>query len=128
MGRAGVIWIPPELPDFLDLLGQRGVEMELVNTRVRYRPKRIAEAYRDGLVAFKPSITELLMCDYCPQHLEAQYVMEERLGLAADCGMPTHLGSPAWLIAVGAAMREDELGDPHSRFGDDDMFGLAWDT
>jgi hypothetical protein len=34
------------------------------------------------------------------------YIFQERLGIAADNGMDTSEGSPAWVIAMDEAMRE----------------------
>lgn len=33
---------------------------------------------------------------------DAVYVLGERLGVANGLGLPTHSGSPAWLVAVGS--------------------------
>jgi len=38
---------------------------------------------------------------------DGTYILAERLGIADDLGMPTHAGSPAWLIAAGEAMAVD---------------------
>ena len=37
---------------------------------------------------------------------EAGYVYGERMGIGNGLGMPTHPGSPAWLVAVGESMGE----------------------
>lgn len=37
---------------------------------------------------------------------DAEYVFNERLGIAADNGMSVEEGSPAWMIAAEEAMRE----------------------
>ena len=50
------------------------------------------------------------------------YIFQERLGIAADNGMDTSEGSPAWVIAMNEAMREwnrlksrGELADTENR-------------
>ena len=37
---------------------------------------------------------------------DAAYIFHERLGIAADNGMDTSEGSPAWITALEEAMRE----------------------
>lgn len=37
---------------------------------------------------------------------DAEYVFQERLGIAVDNGMSVEEGSPAWMIAAEEAMRE----------------------
>ena len=35
------------------------------------------------------------------------YAYYERLGIADDSGLPTHVGSPAWLAAMGEAIQAE---------------------
>lgn len=51
---------------------------------------------------------------------DATYIFHERLGVAADNGMDTSEGSPAWITALEEAMRElrksrPELADTENR-------------
>lgn len=53
---------------------------------------------------------------------DCAYIFQERLGIAADNGMDTSEGSPAWVIAMDEAMREwnrlksrGELADTENR-------------
>ena len=50
------------------------------------------------------AILDLLNDGYAPTKPEAVSVYFERLGIGDELAMPTHTGSPAWLIAVGESM------------------------
>lgn len=50
----------------------------------------------------------LLVNGYTPADDDAAYVLDERLGVADELQMPTHPGSPAWLVAVGESMGDTE--------------------
>lgn len=50
----------------------------------------------------------LMVTEYTPAHDNAAYVFDERLGVADELQMPTHPGSPAWLVAVGESGGETE--------------------
>ena len=53
----------------------------------------------------RAAILGLLAGRYAPAgDTDVGYVLSERLGVADGLGMPTHPGSPAWLIAAGEAM------------------------
>lgn len=55
------------------------------------------------------------------------YIFQERLGIAADNGMDTSEGSPAWMIAMDEAMRE--WLKLHGKVADDtQQKGTLWTT
>lgn len=94
------------LAGLLAALGRAGVELaphpsDL--TRLRHRPAALAPDLIGGLRHHREAILVLLMGAWLPGD-EAAYVFGERLGAADGLGMPTHAGSPAWLVAVGEAM------------------------
>ncbi len=75
--------------------------------RLRYRPAVLSTEQRDELRRHKPAVLALLRGEGVPgSDSEAAYILHERLGVAEELGMPTHPGSPAWLVAVGEAMGE----------------------
>jgi hypothetical protein len=49
----------------------------------------------------RAAVRSLLVHGYAPAGDDAGYVFGERLGVADELGMPTHVGSAAWLVAVG---------------------------
>ena len=57
------------------------------------------------LRSHKPWLLDLLAGSHAPRDdPEAAYTLAERLGIADDLEMPTHPGSPAWLVAVGESL------------------------
>lgn len=98
---------PHELGGLLVALGCAGIELAPHPTyaaRLRHRPADLPPDLSARLRMHKAAIVGLLVNGYVPVHDEARYVHGERLGIADDLGMPTHPGSPAWLVAVGESM------------------------
>jgi len=96
------------LSHFLLMLGQSGVELSANGDRLRHRPSMLAPDVLARLRMHKAAILGLLMDGYIADGVsdpEAAYLLFERLGIADDLGMPTHVGAPAWLIAVGESMQ-----------------------
>ena len=100
------------LPRLLLDLGCAGVELathQKAENRLKHRPAVLAADLSARLRMHKANILGLLArgSGYAPDPAtdpEAAYILNERLGIADDSNMPTHPGSPAWLIAVGASM------------------------
>lgn len=108
---------PPSAPlglgPLLLALGRAGVELAPHPTdagRLRHRPADLPPRLAAQLRMHKPAILELLAGVDAPADDDAAYTLGERLGIADDLGMPTHPGSPAWLVAVGASMHDGERG------------------
>ena len=59
-----------------------------------------------GVTIENATLADLLAKGYRPTG-EAEYVYNERMGMADGLKMPTHCGSPAWLVAVGEAMQAE---------------------
>ena len=96
-----------ELAALLVALGVAGVEVALHPTdatRIRYRPLTLPDALAQEIRSHRSDILALLRTDHAPTDPDAVYLMLERLGIGDDLGMPTHIGSPAWMIAVGESM------------------------
>jgi hypothetical protein len=92
------------LADMLVELGTAGIALRVRGGVLQMRcPKTVAER-------FEPHRETLLgvVDGYAPFSPEECYVFLERLGVGEDFGMPITPGSPAWLLAVGEAMRADE--------------------
>ncbi len=88
-------------------LGRTEIELARHPTdagRLRHRPAVLPPDLAARLRWHRAAILELLAGGYAPTDPEAEYVLRERLDIADDLGMPTHPGSPAWLIAVGESM------------------------
>ena len=97
-----------ELGECLFALGIVGVELATHPTnpmRIRHRPATLPDALVLAVLDHRNAILDLLNDGYSPTEPEAVYIYFERLGIGDDLGMPTHSGSPAWLIAVGESMR-----------------------
>lgn len=98
-----------ELALLLVTLGQSRLELPPHPNdavRLRYRPAGLPPALAASLRVHKPSVLELLVGGHAPTSgTDAEYVFSERLVVADDLRMPTHPGSPAWLIAVGESLR-----------------------
>ena len=101
-----------ELAALLVALGVAGVEVALHPTdatRIRYRPLTLPDALAQEIRSHRSDILALLRTDHAPTDPDAVYLMLERRGIGDDLGMPTHSGSPAWLIAVGESMKYSYL-------------------
>ena len=92
--------------------GSRGVELSpdpADPARLRHRPSKLPPDLADRLRFSKAELLALLrgvgVPDESDRDTESSIVMCERLGIADDLGMPTHPGSPAWLVAVGEGLQ-----------------------
>ena len=93
-------------------LGVAGIELATHPTnpmRIRHRPATLPTDLVDSVLDHRDAILDLLSNGYAPTDPDAVYLMLERLGIGDDLGMPTHSGSPAWLIAVGESMKYSYL-------------------
>ena len=77
--------------------------------KLRHRPAALPPELLQRLRVHKAAIISLLQGGYKPHNSDSKYLMLERLGIGDDLGMPTHSGSPAWLIAVGESMKYSYL-------------------
>lgn len=99
-----------ELALLLVALGRAGIELARHPTDpalLRLRPARLDPDLLARLRMHKAAILALLATGCVSDSAgapEAAYIQAERLGIADELAMPTHSGSPAWLIAVGEAM------------------------
>ena len=100
---------PHELAALLLALGCAGIEVASNPTdsaRLRHRPTDLPPDLSARLRVHKPTVLQLLANGYAPAiGTDAEYVFGERLGVADDLRLPTHPGSPAWLIAVGESLQ-----------------------
>lgn len=97
-----------DLAPLLVDLGTAGVELAARPgdaAGVRFRPATLAPGLASDLRAHKAALAALLSGVDGPYGADALYVLGERLGIADDLGMPTHRGSPAWLVAMGKALQ-----------------------
>ena len=88
-------------------LGVAGIELATHPTnpmRIRHRPATLPTDLVDSVLDHRDAILDLLSNGYAPTDPDAVYLMLERLGIGDDLGMPTHIGSPAWMIAVGESL------------------------
>lgn len=107
---------PHELAPLLVALGLAGTELAAYTTD----PARLWFKCPDGRAGPSPDLLERLRLhraailgllaggyvpDAHPTGDDAGYAYGERFGVADGLGMPTHFGSPAWLVAVGAPIR-----------------------
>jgi hypothetical protein len=102
---------PAELAPLLVALGRAGIELAPHPTdagRLRHHPAVLPPDLAARLRMHKPAILELLAGVDAPPDDDTAYALDERLGIADDLGMPTHPGSPAWLVAVGVSMHDGE--------------------
>ena len=106
---------PPELGKFLLALGRFGGEVAPHPTKpggVRIRSRKLPEKADAQGKSLESSIRKLLDEGYTPASDHAAYVFDERLSVGDELGVPTHRGSPAWLIAVGESMLAQIGGGP----------------
>ena len=73
---------------------------------ILHRPRTLSPDLSAALAACKPALLRLLATNFAPTP-DANDVFTERLAIADGLEMPTHLGSPAWLVAVGEALAHD---------------------
>ncbi len=94
------------LPEVLVALGCAGAELAAHPTDaggVRFRCPGLPPALRQAVCENRRALRTLLD-GYTPAGADRRYVFEERLGVAADLGMPVHVGSAAWLVATGESL------------------------
>lgn len=95
-----------ELAALLVALGRAGIELAPHTTdagRLRHRPEVLPPDLSARLRLHRDAVVLLLASGYAPAGDGAD-VLAERLGMASELEMPTHAGSPAWLVAVGEAL------------------------
>jgi len=98
---------PHELAPLLAALARAGIELSPDPddcARLRYRPTNLPRDLSARLRMHKAAVLRLLVDGYAPAGDDAGYVLGERLGMADGLTLPTHPGSPAWLVAVGESM------------------------
>ena len=98
---------PVALARLLLDLGRAGIELAphpTDPTRLRYRPVALPPHLTTLLRSNRAAVLGLLARRPAPDESESAYILRERIGVAEELGMPTHIGSPAWLIAVGESM------------------------
>lgn len=103
---------PAELAPLLLALGRAGIELDPRPTdtgRLRFKcpggPANLPPDLSARLRLLRGAVMGLLADGYAPHgDADAGYVLDERLGVADDLGLPTHPGSSAWLVAVGESM------------------------
>lgn len=118
---------PHELAPLLLALGRAGIELAQHPTdgdRLRFKcpggPADLPPELSARLLLAKPAVLATLRGEGIPDDTDPEseggYVMAERLGVAD--GMPTHPGSPAWLVAVAEwikSLRSDERNSRQNR-------------
>lgn len=73
-------------------------------------PKRVGDTNTLGFAdktACIPVIPRNAENDECAACSERAYIFDERMGIADGLEVATHYGSPAWLVAVAAAFKEN---------------------
>jgi len=103
---------PHELAPLLLDLGRAGIELAPHPTdpvRLRHRPAHLPPDLSARLRIHRAAVLWLLLVGYAPEPhghppTDAGYTLCERLGIADGLGIPTHPGSPAWLVAVGESI------------------------
>jgi hypothetical protein len=106
--RANLDQSPNPLSALLASLGRAGIELAPHPTDegcLRHRPAVLPPDLYERLKTHREAVLGLLMNGYDPDpEGDADYVLTERLGIADELGMPTHTGSPGWLIAVAESL------------------------
>lgn len=96
------------LPRLLVELGAAGVELTCHPDdagRLRHRPATLVPELAARTRLHKGALLAQLNRGLpSAAGTDAAVVYAERLGVADDLGMTTHVGSPGWLIAVGEAL------------------------
>lgn len=90
------------------VLGKAGIEVAVNPTdpdRLLFRPVTADPDLVEMLRRHQCGIIDLLAAGGVRDDDDAEYTQAERLGIGAELGMATHAGSPAWLVAVGEALR-----------------------
>lgn len=101
---------PYELAPLLAALARAGIELSPDPddcARLRHRPADLPSDLSARLRIHKAAVVGLLVNGYAPDphgDTDAGYVLGERLGMADGLALPTHTGSPAWLLAVAESM------------------------
>lgn len=86
-------------------LAEVGVELRAEGGDLLFRPAALPAHLLAGIRAHKPFLLRLAReREGCPE-VEAEYVLNERLGTADDLGLPTHPGAIARDIALREARR-----------------------
>jgi hypothetical protein len=111
-----------ELARVLLDLGTAGIELASYPThpeRLRHRPADIPPDLSERLRTHRAALLRLLVVGHTPADgTDAGYVYGERLGIADGLGMPTHPGSAAWAVAVGASLEAScEVATDRIRYG-----------
>lgn len=100
--------LPGAIAPLLAALGRAGVELSahpIHPERLRHRPASLPADLAASLRLYKPALLALLQGEGLREpEGEAGYVLNERLGVADELAMPTHPGSPGWLVAVGESL------------------------
>ncbi len=98
------------LPALLMNLGWAGVTLRAVGDGIGFVPRSALTPQRaEQLRMHRAAVMGLLVDGYAPAgDVDAGYILGERLGIADGLGMPTHPGSPAWLVAASEAMMHEE--------------------
>jgi len=95
-----------EVARLLVALGRAGIELAPHPTdasRLRHRPADLPPDL-SALLRIHRAVVLALLAGACTHDTETEYLFCERLGIAAELGMPTDVGTPAWLIVVGEAL------------------------
>ena len=95
---------PTDFAPLLLALGRFGIELAAQRGRLMQRPAHPLPNQKEALARHRGAILAMLASEYIPASEQARYIYGERLGIADDLRMPTHPGSPAWLVAVGESM------------------------
>ena len=100
---------PHELAPLVLDLGRAWIELAPHPTdaaRLRHRPADLPSDLLARLRIHRAAVLALLVNGYSPTNeTDAEYVLRERLGIAGELGLATHIGSPAWLIAISESLQ-----------------------
>ncbi len=115
-GRAvRIVPITPELRPILQALfdqapeGSDAVVPRLTdpptNLRTPVSPAQLPLNLSSLLRLHRAAVLNVLLAGRAPENgTEPAAILSERLGIADDLALPTHPGTPAWLIAVGESI------------------------